>query len=202
MESFTNGVTSRQQSPHSTSRSLIRDLTLPPNPNFDIPQSPPDSPPLDVTEKFAHFLELKKQGVHYNDKLAKSSILKNPSITLKLMDFAGIQEGDQYASSLPKNLWNHEALPEWAYKEELSKSQQKMRKRNEEEKAREQRQSIDFVPATTSEELNRSSISNYGVAGKTLGRSAAERVMAGLDRERTASPHLSDGNRKKDRERR
>src|SRR5438132_953822 len=70
MEPFTNGVTSRQQSPYSTSRSLIRDLTLPPYPNLDIPQSPPGSPPPELTQKFAQFLELKKQGVHFNDKLA------------------------------------------------------------------------------------------------------------------------------------
>jgi len=181
---------------------LIRDLTLPPNPNLDIPQSPPGSPLPELTQKFTHYLELKKQGVHFNDKLAKSSTLKNPSLVFKLMNFAGIQERNQYASSLPKDIWNHEALPEWAYKEELSKSQQKIRKRNEEEKAREQRQSIDFVPATTSEELNRGGVSSSGGVGKNFGRSAAERIMAGLDRERTASPHLSDGSRKKDRERR
>ncbi|KAI9839630.1 MAG: hypothetical protein M1819_002256 [Sarea resinae] len=146
---------SRGQSPYSASRSLIRDLTLPPVPNLDIPPSPPGSPQPSTSAKFAHFLELKKQGVHFNEKLAKSSALKNPSLLQKLMGFAGIDDQNQYASTLPTELWDPSGFPKWAYKEELAKSQQELSRRKEEEKARVQREALEFVPATGSGESTR-----------------------------------------------
>ncbi|KAI9865989.1 MAG: hypothetical protein M1813_001956 [Trichoglossum hirsutum] len=194
-------ASSRPASPYSLSRSLIRDLTLPPIPDLNIPPSPPGSPPRDTTAKFAHFLELKRQGVHFNEKLAKSSALKNPSLLQKLMGFAGIEGQGQYASTLPKDIWDPEALPVWGYKEELAKSQQEITKRLEEERARELRETIDFVPATASGDSSRGGTPGLS-SGKGLGRSAAERVMAGLDRERTRSPLVNDGTKRREIERR
>ncbi|KAH0565705.1 hypothetical protein GP486_000897 [Trichoglossum hirsutum] len=195
-------ASSRPTSPYSLSRSVIRDLTLPPIPDLNIPPSPPGSPPRGTTAKFAHFLELKKQGVHFNEKLAKSSALKNPSLLQKLMGFAGIEGQDQYASTLPKDIWDPEAIPAWGYKEELAKSQQEITKRLEEERARELREAIDFVPASASGDSSRSGTPGLSSAGKSLGRSAAERVMAGLDRERTRSPLVNDGAKRREIERR
>lgn len=147
-----------------------------------------------ANEKLAHFLELKKQGVHFNDKLAKSSALKNPSLLRKLMDFVAIAEQDQYASTLPKDLWDPSVFPPWTYKEELAKAQQELLKRKEEERARKQREAIDFIPASSSATSSRG-----GTPTATSGRSAwrgsaAERVMAGLDRDKVRSPLLSDSN--------
>merc|ERR1711939_201573 len=93
-------------SPYSANRALLRDLTLPTLPNYDIPPSPPGSPLQSTNAKFKHFLELKKQGVHFNDKLANSSALMNPGLMQKLMDFSDIDEAGQYATTLPKVLWN------------------------------------------------------------------------------------------------
>ena len=187
---------SRPLSPYSTTRSLIRDLTLPPVPNFDIPPSPPGSPPPGTTAKFAHFLELKKRDVHFNEKLARSSALKNPSLMQKLMGFAGIDEKAQYASTLPKDIWDAAAFPEWAYKVELAKMQQEVLKTKEEQKAKEQRSALEFVPASGSGESSRGG--TPGASGVRSGKSAAERVMAGLDRERTRSPLVSESGRKPD----
>ena len=146
-----------------------------------------------MEKKFEHFLELKKQGVHFNEKLAKSSALKNPSLLQKLMVSAGLDEEDQYNSTLPVKIWNPKGFPPWAYKEELAKSQQEITKKREEESSRVQRESIDFVSATNAEE----SIRN-GTKGSKA--SAAERVMAGLDRERTKSTQGGHWITKKDGE--
>lgn len=169
------------QSPYSSNRALLRDLTLPTLPNYDIPPSPPGSPQESTNAKFKHFLELKKQGVHFNEKLAKSSALKNPSLMQKLMDFSSIDEGGQYESTLPNDLWNPNIFPAHAYKEELAKSQQKILKRSEDEKSRGQRESVDFVPASAAGESGSRS-GTPGQLSKPGQKSAAERIMAGLDR--------------------
>ncbi|KAK5275512.1 hypothetical protein LTR16_012408, partial [Cryomyces antarcticus] len=41
---YASGTASAPQSPYTSERLLIRDLTMPPMPNFNIPQSPPSSP--------------------------------------------------------------------------------------------------------------------------------------------------------------
>lgn len=112
----------------------------------------------------------------------------------KLMDFSDIDEAGQYSTTLPKGLWNPEAFPEYAYKEELAKSQQKILKRKEGEKAKGQRQSVDFVPATITEPSSRSGTPGAGSRGGQ--KSAAERIMAGLDRDRSSSPQIAGIKRK------
>jgi len=182
------------QSPYSANRALLRDLTLPTLPNYDIPPSPPGSPRESTNAKFKHFLELKKQGVHFNEKLAKSSALKNPSLMQKLLDFSGIDEVGQYETTLEKDLWDPKGFPEEAYKEELLKSQQKITKRREEEKLRGQRESVDFVPAASTAEP--SSRGGTPAANGRGQKSAAGRVMAGLDRGRSNSPQVQGTKRK------
>jgi len=172
----------------------LRDLTLPTIPNYDIPPSPPGSPTESTSARFKHFLELKKQGIHFNEKLAKSSALKNPSLMQKLMDFSDIDEAGQYSTTLPKDLWDPHGFPEYAYKEEIAKSQQNILKRKEDEKLRGQRESVDFVPSSTAgESLSRSGTPGVGRSGQ---KSAAERVMAGLERGRSSSPQVQGTKRK------
>ena len=131
--------------PISESRTLIHDLTLPPVPNLDIPPSPPGSPDPVANAKFAHFLSLKKKGIHFNEKLADSTSLKNPSLLGKLREHAGIDEQAQYSTSLPTDVWDVSELPSWGFKEELLKAQQDERRKVEEGKVAGQRSSIDFV---------------------------------------------------------
>ncbi|KAH7364258.1 HCNGP-like protein-domain-containing protein [Rhexocercosporidium sp. MPI-PUGE-AT-0058] len=183
------------QSPYSATRALLRDLTLPSLPNYDIPPAPPGSPLESTNAKFKHFLDLKKKGVHFNDKLANSSALMNPSLMQKLMDFSDIDEAGQYATTLPKELWNPDGFPSYAFKEELARSQQKILKKKEDEKSRGQRESLDFVPATPSTEpVSRNGTPSNG--GRPTQKSAAERVMAGLDRGRSNSPQVQGTKRK------
>ena len=191
---------SRSASPYALSRSLIRDLTLPAAPNLDIPPSPPGTPNASTSAKFEKFLELKKQGSHFNEKLAKSSALKNPSMLTKLMDFAGISEQEQYATSLPKEIWDPTAFPPLAYKEELAMSQKDILRRREDEKRAGQRRALDFVPASA-EQTGASTTSARGPTDPArpppAGRSAAERIMAGLDRERPRTPTLPNGDKRR-----
>ncbi|KAL3489140.1 nucleophile aminohydrolase [Aspergillus germanicus] len=128
----------------STSRTLIHDLTLPPVPNLDIPPSPPGSPNHSANAKFAHFLRLKKQDVHFNEKLAGSASLKNPSLLNKMMEHAGIDGQTEYSSSIPTELWDTSSLPSWGYKEELLKVQKESNAKAEEKRAKGQRAMIDF----------------------------------------------------------
>ncbi|KAL2215667.1 nucleophile aminohydrolase, partial [Thermoascus aurantiacus ATCC 26904] len=175
---------SGQASPFSASRTLIHDLTLPPVPNLDIPPSPPGSPNPTVNKKFVHFLSLKKEGIHFNEKLTRSSSLKNPSLLTKMRQHAGIDDQAQYATSIPPELWDVSALPTWGFKEELLKSQQEIRRKAEEKRAAGQRESIEFVPAEITAGSSRGGTPSSGKAKP----SAAERVMAGLSRDRTKSP--------------
>ncbi|APA07205.1 hypothetical protein SS1G_04068 [Sclerotinia sclerotiorum 1980 UF-70] len=184
------------QSPYSANRALLRDLTLPTVPNYDIPPSPPGSPVASTNVKFKHFLELKKQGTHFNEKLAKSAALKNPSLMQKLMDFADIDEAEQYSTTLPKDLWNPAGFPEYAYKEELAKSQQNILKGKEEKKARGQREALDFVPATNPVDAGRGGALHTGGINVKGQQSTAERIMAGLDKGRSNSPHTQGVKRK------
>ena len=100
-----------------------------------------------MEKRFEHFLQLKTQGVHFNEKLAASSALKNPGLFPKLMASAGLRDIDQHANALSKDHWDPSTLPPWAYKEELAKTQRELTLRKEEERSHSKRDSIDFVPA-------------------------------------------------------
>ena len=172
-------------SPHTIRRATIRSLTLPTKPNLDIPQSPLGSPTSGADQKLAHFLELKKQGHHFNTKLASSSALKNPSLLPKLMNFAGVGSERRYTTTLPTELWDPMGLPTWAYKEELAEAQLGLSRKKEEERFKLQRESIDFVAVGTPGHPS-------GLAvPKGTRASAAERIMAGLGKDKKPSPQVS-----------
>ena len=160
---------------------------MPQVPDMDIPPSPPGSPPPGVERKFEHFIELKRQGIHFNEKLAKSPALRNPSLLQKLMTSAGVDEQDQYNATLSRDIWNPVGLPTCAFKEELMMNQQAMTKRGEEEKVRVDRESVQFVSATDSGQSSGIGTPNFAVGTKGIRSSVAERVMAGLDGEKTNS---------------
>ncbi|XPS79322.1 hypothetical protein M3J09_011307 [Ascochyta lentis] len=145
-------------SPYTSNRAIIQNLTLPTVPNFEIPASPPGSPPQQATKKFAQFLELKNKGQHFNQRLESSSVLRDPGHSQKLMNFAGISEEEQHASVLSKGLAVPAVFPPWAYVEELKASQKRIFKAKEQEKARTPREAIDFVSATKSGAASRTSI--------------------------------------------
>ncbi|KAE8348256.1 HCNGP-like protein-domain-containing protein [Aspergillus coremiiformis] len=132
----------------ATSCTLVHDLTLPPVPNLDIPPSPPGSPDAKANKKFAHFLSLKKQYVYFNEKLAASASLKNPSLLTKLMEHVGIDNQVQYFTSLPLEVWDMSGLPGWGFKETLLKAQNDLHQKAEEQWVAGQRDTIHFVNAT------------------------------------------------------
>lgn len=140
-----------QTSPFPPPRALIHDLTLPPVPNLEIPPSPPGSPASTANAKFSHFLSLKSRGIHFNEKLASSTSLRNPSLLGKLMEHAKIDDQAQYYTSLPPDLWCISDLPEWGFKEELLKAQKKAQDTREKKQAAGQKGTVDFVAATAAE---------------------------------------------------
>jgi hypothetical protein len=91
---------------------------------------------------------LKSRGVHFNAKLASSSALANPELLAGLLEFAGFEGNDQYRSVLGEDVAVRVEWPRSAYWEELNKSQEKIRKRREEEKRTERKDGangVDFV---------------------------------------------------------
>ena len=123
---------------------------MPPVPNFDIPDAP--SPPSQnseeaatlatVAKQFERFLELKKQGVHFNERLQNSTSLRNPSLLPKLMAFAGIKEEECYESTLEGGLAVPARWPEDCYVESLVKQNERRERKRVAE-----REKVEFVPA-------------------------------------------------------
>jgi hypothetical protein len=148
---------------------------MPSTPNFNIPPSPPGSPPPDTNKKFANFLKLKKQGVHFNERLANTPALKNPTLLEKLKQHAGVGEEEQYATTLSSNLAVPTSYPPWAYADELNKAQSKLRQKRENDVKRKGRDAVEFVPASASGLSSRTS------TPRGTSQSAAERVLGGLD---------------------
>jgi len=127
---------------------------MPPVPNFDIPDAPP--PPAHnseeaatlaaVAKQFERFLELKKQGVHFNERLQNSTSLRNPSLLPKLMAFAEIAEEDCYESTLSAELAVPARWPEDCYVESLVRQNERR-----ERKRLAEREKLEFVPAQANE---------------------------------------------------
>ncbi|KAI5215570.1 hypothetical protein E4T41_09549 [Aureobasidium subglaciale] len=175
-ESGEEGV-SAPPSPYTASRLMIRNLTMPPVPNFQIPPSPPGSPPPDTTTKFARFLDLKKKGTHFNERLYHSSALRNPGLLSKLMHFAGISQEDQYATPWSQGVVATQ-FPEWAYGDKLVAAHEKIAKKKELEKAKTPREAVDFVPAKQE--------ATASTSGRVERRSQGRRGL-GFDNERRRS---------------
>jgi hypothetical protein len=188
----------RPSSPYSEARNLIHNMTLPPVPNLDIPPSPPGSPNAATNQKISHFLSLKKQGVHFNEKLVASSSLKNPSLLGKLMEHTGIDEQAQYATSLPQDLWDVSTLPSWGFKEELQSSQLEIRRKIEEKKSAGQRESIEFVSGNGSGDSSRAGTPS-GLKSRS---STAERVAASASRGKGNPRSATETSKRGDLERR
>ncbi|KAM0332281.1 hypothetical protein ACHAQA_002557 [Verticillium albo-atrum] len=148
-----SGASPAPSSPYTASRALLRDLTLPPTPNLDIPPSPPGSPPPALTAKAQQFLDLKKRGLHFNAKLTTSAALRNPALMDKLLAFVELDADAraQYDTTLPPDAWDPSAaagaggFPDWAFRGPLRLSQERVRKEREAEKTGGKRTAVEFV---------------------------------------------------------
>lgn len=159
---------------------------------MQIPPSPPGSPNPNTAAKISKFLSLKRNNVHFTDRLAASPAMHNPSLLSNLLDFAGIdEERGQYANTLPERtapLLPKNGFPKGAYAEELGKAQTEGLRRREEERKKAGR-GVEFVAARREE--------SYASGERVGGSSAAERVMAGLNsRDEDAQSRGSDGSGK------
>jgi len=103
---------------------LIRQLLKPPpidgKEEWGIP--PESTEPCDPTveAKVAQFLDLKRQGKHFNDSLMSSHAFRNPHIYAKLVNFV---EVDETGTSFPPHLWNPlDIQPMW-YADKIAEQQ-------------------------------------------------------------------------------
>jgi HCNGP-like protein len=131
-------------------RDAIRYLTQAPVPMTSMPPSLPGSPDPAANARFTRFLELKAKGVHFNEDLGRKSSFLNSGLLATMMNRAGIDEEDQYNTSLPTDQWDPKKFPEWAYKEGLLRSQQEIREKDDEQKkalSATGKRTIDFAPS-------------------------------------------------------
>ncbi|KAK6340785.1 hypothetical protein TWF696_009105 [Orbilia brochopaga] len=192
-------------SPYSRTRSLLRSYTMPTlAPDFAIPESPPGSPPPGTAKQFASFLKLKKKGVHFNQKLAQTTALRNPNLLENLMKHVGMDTTGQYASNWSKRVWNPdpEVLATGIEKRRGETAVQALARLQKEgfERRQAERTTVDFVVGTPSGGGQTEGRRDGGKA-QVVPMSAAERVMSGLDRERKSSPAVSKRERERDRDR-
>lgn len=166
----TNGIMTEADSPpespeNMSDRDAIRYLTQTSVPMTSMPPSPSGSPDPVANARFTQFLQLKAKGVHFNEDLAQKSSFLNPGLLATMMTRSGIDAEDQYNTSLPLDLWNPKAFPKWAYKEELLKSQQGIKDKEDGEKkalSAAGKRSIDFVPPVgDSNDLSKRSTPGY-----------------------------------------
>ena len=92
-------------------RDTVRYLTQATHPMNSIPPSPPGSPDTATNVRFQRFLDLKLEGIHFNEDLAKKAAFRNPSLLSSMMERAGIAQRKQYNTSLPKELWDPTGFP-------------------------------------------------------------------------------------------
>ncbi|KAA8905557.1 HCNGP-like protein-domain-containing protein [Sphaerosporella brunnea] len=166
-------------SPYSLERTLVHNLTLPPTIPA-IPPSPPGSPPPPLSAKFSHFRDLKSNGVHFNEKLLRSSSLRNPNLLQKLTAFVGFDEMDQYATNLSKDVWDPKGFKKDEFVEELAKKQAARAEKRERARLEGAREKVEFVGSVQTPPAQQ--------PRERVAESAAERVMKGLDRESRAAP--------------
>ncbi|KAI0175544.1 HCNGP-like protein-domain-containing protein [Hypoxylon sp. FL1284] len=147
-------------SPYTATRALLRDLTLPPEPDTAIPPSPPGSPPGATSAKFERFLELKKQGVHFNSKIAQNPAMGNPALADKLLAFVGLgAPADQYRTTLSPDLWDPvAAFPRSAYREQLRQAQIE----GDKARARAKGAPVDFVSGSATASTSASASADAG----------------------------------------
>ncbi|KAK6376280.1 hypothetical protein LTS17_006875 [Exophiala oligosperma] len=135
-------------------------LTFASHPMASLPPSPPGSPDPVLEVKFKKFLDLKTKGMHFNEDLASKSAFRNPGLLATMMVRIGLDEEDQYRTSLPHQVWNPTGFPKSAYKEELLRAQQTLRDQDLAAKkslSAQGKRTIEFMPGGRSGDSSRDS---------------------------------------------
>ncbi|KAJ9633545.1 uncharacterized protein PV06_06161 [Exophiala oligosperma] len=141
-------------------RDIVHQLTFASHPMASLPPSPPGSPDPVLEVKFKKFLDLKTKGMHFNEDLASKSAFRNPGLLATMMVRIGLDEEDQYRTSLPHQVWNPTGFPKSAYKEELLRAQQTLRDQDLAAKkslSAQGKRTIEFMPGGRSGDSSRDS---------------------------------------------
>jgi hypothetical protein len=163
----------RPEPSQPSSRQAIHEFTYPLNRNHEIPPSPPGSPAPGSTAKFEKWLEHKKKGLHFNQKLQSNSGFHNPGYLQSSLKKLGLTQEDEYGSTLPPDVAVPAIFPEWAYVEQLTESQKKITKEREAKIAKGQRSAVEFVPASSESQAPKNSQRRGGRHPQSI----AERVL-------------------------
>jgi hypothetical protein len=142
------------------------------------------------------------EGVHFNEKLLRSSLLRNPNLLQKLTAFVGLENMDQYATNLTSELWDPTGFNKGAFVEELAANHTRITEARERAKIEQAREKVEFVGS-----IQARASPARAQPRERMEESVAERVMNGLDRERKVALPRRDrdegwGGRRDDRDRR
>lgn len=95
--------------------------SYPPLPVIDTETTQQEVDPVQ-TQKIQRLLELRKQGLKFNDTLTRTHAFRNPSIMAKMIAFLGL---DQYGTNDERLVESWAGFPEGAYYDAVSATQQK-----------------------------------------------------------------------------
>ncbi|CAG8483840.1 8423_t:CDS:2 [Ambispora leptoticha] len=129
--------------------------------NWGIPAEPDAECDQNVQTKIEHFLQLKEQGVLFNENLLKSKAFRNPHIYSKLVEFI---ELDEIGSNFPKDVFDPYGFPREMYADKLAETQRKITEERQNAQLQQQRTHIQFV----------------GSSGSSTGISKSRHVMQSL----------------------
>jgi len=106
------------------------------------------------------------------------------------MTYVGFDEGDQYASNLPQELWNPRGFKNEGFVDELAASQVKIQEERQGAQLDGRRDVVEFVGG----------MQTPAAPAARRTESKAERIMPGLDREKNNAPSLGmrGGRRERD----
>lgn len=148
--------------PQMPERDMLRYLTQPSRPMTSLPPETDEYADPGVTSKIKRLLEFKAKGRHFNEDLATNTSFRNPNLFASLLERGNLPPQVQYASSLPSNLFSPDSFPDWAYKENLHKSQKEISSEIEATKKADSavgKRTIDFTPATGNGVVNHKPVS-------------------------------------------
>ena len=171
--------------------SLIRQATMPILPpdldDFGIPPSPPGTPGPSLSNKLDNFRQLREKGVYFNDRLGGNKGFRNPKLLEKLRGYVGIE--DEYGSHLRSSIWNPHGFSQEQYFDKIGILYIRNLTKFTAEK-----QKMEFE-ALQARQLNeqRSSIEFTSTSSNAAQKSAAERIMEGLNSRPNSRPQSRTG---------
>ncbi|PVU98717.1 hypothetical protein BB559_001323 [Furculomyces boomerangus] len=141
-----------------------------------------------LNEKFKHWLDLKKQGYHFNEQLQRNKNFRNPNIYTKFLEHLDIKET---GTNFPKDIFDPDRFPDNIYYDKLNEQRTiNEQKRVQEKQQFGKRSNIDFITEnkhSSSDNIKRDSSSQVSQS-EAIAKAAA--IASSLSRKSTCKSFL------------